>query len=444
VPSPAISTTPSLRRELGPWDLTAIGVNQVLGGAVFAVPATIAASVGAWSPWMVGAVGLASMLFALVFAEVASRFEATGGSYLYTRAAFGRFAGFEVGWMMWFTRVASWAAVINVLVSSLGFYWPSIAVGLPRAVLIATIIIILTAINIRGIRLSSVVVNLLTLGKLVPLVVFVVVGILFVEWWRLHPGPLPGLGNVSASGLLLIYAFGGYEVIPVPGGEARNPRHDVPFALIMTLVFIALLLTLTQIVAVGTFPQLAASKTPLADAAALFLGAGGAALITIGAVISATGNNMGGAISGSRNLFALAEQGDLPRVFAWVHPTYRTPVNAIVMTSAMALILAVSGTFQTMATASAISRLVLYVGTCASAIRLRSQRFQGTVQPATFVVPLGPAVPLAAIVIAMVVLAGASAVQLRNGALALLAGAVLYAIAVRTRRTNPAEPSRTR
>jgi len=441
VPSPTISTTPSLRRELGPWDLTAIGVNQVLGGAVFAVPATIAASVGGWSPWMVGAVGLASMLFALAFAEVASRFDGTGGSYLYTRAAFGRFAGFEVGWMMWFTRVASWAAVINVLVSSLGFYWPSMAVGLPRAILIATIIIILTAINIRGIRLSSFVVNLLTLGKLVPLAVFVVAGVFFVEWSRLRPGPLPGVTDVSASGLLLIYAFGGYEVVPVPGGEARNPRHDVPFALIMTIAFIALLLTLTQIVAVGTFPQLAASKTPLADAAALFLGAGGAALITIGAVVSATGNNIGGAISGSRNLFALAEQGDLPHVFAWVHPTYRTPVNAIVITSVAALILAVSGTFQTMATASAISRLVLYVGTCASAIRLRNRRFQDRVKPATFVVPFGPAVPLAAIVIAMLVLAGATTVQLRNGALALLAGAVLYAIAVRSPGTTHTSPT---
>jgi len=443
VPSPSPSTIPSLKRELGPWDLTAIGVNQVLGGAVFAVPATIAASVGPWSPWMVGAVGVASMLFALVFAEVASRFDVTGGSYLYTRAAFGRFVGFQVGWMMWFTRVASWAAVINVLVSSLGFYWPSVAVGMPRTVLMSTIIVVLTAINIRGIRLSSLVVNVLTLGKLLPLMVFVTAGLFFVEWSRLRPGPVPGAAEVSASGLLLIYAFGGYEVVPVPGGEARNPRRDVPFALIMTIVCIAVLMTLIQIVALGTLPQLAGSKTPLADAAALFLGAGGAALITIGAVVSATGNNMGGAISGSRNLFALAEQGDLPGAFGWVHPTYRTPVTAILITSAVALILAVSGTFQTMATASAISRLVLYVGTCASAIRLRSRRFEGIVRPPTFVVPFGPAVPVAAIVIALAVLAGASAVQLRNGGLALLAGAVLYAIAVRTRRTNLVEPSRT-
>ena len=434
MPAPTPLPTLTLKRELGRWDLTAIGVNQVIGGAVFALPAALAASVGAWSPWMVGAIGVASMLIALAFAEVSSRFDATGGSYLYTRVAFGRFAGFEVGWMMWFTRVASWAAVINVLVSSLGFYWPSIATGLPRAVLITTIIVLLTAINIRGIRLSSFVVNLLTFGKLLPLSVFVVAGIFFIDGSRLLPGPLPTVTALSSSGLLLIYAFGGYEVVPVPGGESRNPRRDVPFALIMTLAIVAVLMTLAQIVSVGTFPQLAESKTPLADSAAVFLGAGGAAMITLGAVISATGNNMGGAISGSRNLFALAEQGDLPGVFGLVHRTYRTPVVAILVTSAVALALALSGTFQTMATASAVSRLVLYVGTCASALRLRSRRFQGVVNPATFVVPFGPVIPLVAMLIALTILAGASTLQLRNGALALLAGAVLYAVAARSRQ----------
>src|SRR5919106_4791168 len=111
---------------------------------------------------MVASVGLASLLIALSFAEVASRFEGTGGPYLYTRAAFGRFAAFEVGWLLWFTRAASWASVINVLVSSLGFYWPALTTGAPRAVVITVIIALLAGINIRGIRQSSLVVNLLT------------------------------------------------------------------------------------------------------------------------------------------------------------------------------------------------------------------------------------------------------------------------------------------
>src|SRR5690349_1605949 len=129
-----------LRRELGRWDLTAIGINQVIGGAVFALPASLAAIVGGWSPFLIVGVGLASLLIAATFAEVSSRFDSTGGPYLYTKAAFGRFAAFEVGWMQWFTRAASWASVINVLVASLGFYWPALTAGGARTALLTAII----------------------------------------------------------------------------------------------------------------------------------------------------------------------------------------------------------------------------------------------------------------------------------------------------------------
>jgi amino acid transporter len=425
----------TLKRELGKWDLTAIGVNQVIGGAVFALPAALAANAGAWSPWMVAAVGGASMLIALSFAEVASRFEGTGGPYLYTRAAFGRFPAFEVGWMMWFTRVASWASVINVLVASLGFYWPSLTAGVPRMFLMTTLIGAVAAINIAGIRQSSIVVNLLTLGKVLPLAIFIAAGLFFVDWSRLGLGSAPSLPQFSASGLLLIFAFGGYEAVPVPGGETRNPRRDIPFALIMTIAIVTVVMTLAQIVAVGTLPGLAASRTPLADSAALFLGAAGAAMITIGAVSSTSGNNMGSALSGSRNLFALAEQGDLPQFFCRIHPTLRTPVNAVLVTAGISLVLAVSGTFQSMAQASAISRLVIYTATCASMLRLRHVRFRDEVHPAAFTVPLGPVIPLAAMAIALTILAGATSTQLRNGLAALAGGAILYVLALARTRT---------
>jgi amino acid transporter len=435
--SPAVDqlSQPSLKRALGRWDLTALGVNQVIGAAVFALPAALAASVGTWSPWMVAAVGVASLLIALCFAEVASRFDGTGGPYLYTRAAYGRFAAYEVGWMMWFTRVASWASVINVLVSSLGFYWPGVTSGLPRAVTISAIIASLAMINVRGIRQSSLVVNLLTVSKLLPLSVFIGAGLFFMDWTRLAPDPAPSPAALSTSGLLLIYAFGGYEVVSVPGGESRNPRRDISFALIMTILIVTIVMTLAQIVALGTLPGLAASKTPLADAAALFLGVGGAAMITLGAVISTMGNNMGGALSGSRNLFALAEQGDLPAFFARVHPTFRTPASAVLVTAGVSLALALSGTFQSMAAASAISRLVVYVATCASMLWLRASHFRDVVRPAGFVVPFGPAIPITAIAIAMSILAGATPVQLRNGGAALAIGALLYFIA--TARLRP-------
>jgi APA family basic amino acid/polyamine antiporter len=425
-----------LRRELGRWDLTAIGINQVIGGAVFAMPAALAAIVGGWSPFLVVGVGIASMFIALTFAEVGSRFESTGGPYIYTRTAFGRFPAFEVGWMQWFTRVASWASVINVLVASLGFYWPAVTAGPARTVLLTSIIAALALINIIGIRQSAWVVNGLTIGKLVPLIIFIVVGLTAIDVGWLRLGPVPPLPDLSKSALLLIFAFGGYEVIPVPAGESKDPRRDVPFALIMTIVIVTVVFALAQIVSLGTLPNLAASKTPLADAAARFMGPAGAVLITVGAVMSTLGNNMGQALSGPRNLFALAENGDIPPAFATISRRFGTPTVAILFTAAISLVLAVTGTFVGMAAASAVSRLVVYVATCAAALRLRSPRFAGHVPEPTMRVPFGAVIPALAILIALAILAGATPPQLRAGVYALAAGAVLYGVAMLSGRNR--------
>jgi amino acid transporter len=243
------------------------------------------------------------------------------------------------------------------------------------------------------------------------------------------------LTSVASSALLLIFAFGGYEVVPVPAGEAKDPRTAVPFALIMTIVIVAFVTILVQIVALGVHPTLETSlKTPLAEAAGLFLGPFGAALLTAGVLVSTSGNNLGQALSGSRNLFALAEQGDLPQFFGYVHPGFRTPVTAIGVTAGVALILGLSGTFATLAAASAISRLLVYVATCASLVRLRHASFSGTLRPATFTVPFGPVIPAFAILISLTILAGATRLQLTAGAGALVAGGLLYLIAIRGER----------
>src|SRR2546428_1779449 len=130
---------PALRRALGRWDLTAIGINQVIGGAIFLIPSQVAAQIGAWSTLGFVLMGLATLSIALCFAEVGSRFERTGGPYLYTRAAFGRFAAFEGGWMQWFTRASSQASVMAGIAVALGYYWPAGTSGLPRTLLLLTI-----------------------------------------------------------------------------------------------------------------------------------------------------------------------------------------------------------------------------------------------------------------------------------------------------------------
>ena len=176
-----LSSKVTLRRILGRWDLTAVGINQVIGSGIFLLPSLVTAQVGAWSVMAFVLAGLASMLVALCFAEVGSRFKETGGPYLYTRAAFGRFVGFEVGWMQWITRVTSWASVANGIPLALGFYVPAVTTGVYRTVFIVALFLILAAINYRGIQQAAWTVNLFTISKLVPLIVFIAVGVFFIQ-----------------------------------------------------------------------------------------------------------------------------------------------------------------------------------------------------------------------------------------------------------------------
>jgi amino acid transporter len=409
-------------------------VNQVIGGAIFLMPSQVAAQIGAWSVLAFVLAGLASLLVALCFAEVGSRFEGTGGPYLYTRVAFGRFAGFEVGFMQWFTRVASHASIVNGIALALGFYWPAAAAGFGRSAVIIGLTLVLTAINVVGIRQSAWVVNVLTIGKLLPLGIFIAVGVFYFEAGLMGSfGPVT-LQQGTTAALLMIFVFGGYDVVPVPAGEASDPRRHIPFALILTIATVTIVMTLTQLVTAGTLAGLAASKTPLADAAYVFMGSGGALLIGIGSIISMTGNNAGQILTGSRMLFALSENGQLPGWFGRVHAGYRTPANAILFSATVALILALTGSFVKLAVVSAVARLITYTGASASTLILRRQRFADVVKPPSFVIPLGPLVPFLAVLVSVGILFGATREQILGGGLALAAGALLFALNLWTRR----------
>jgi amino acid transporter len=422
------AAAPSLRRALGRWDLAAIGINQTIGGAIFLLPSQVALLVGAWSPvaFVLGA--LMTLVVALSLAEVASRFEGTGGPYLYARTAFGRFTGFEVGWMQWFARVTSHASIVNGVALALGYYWPAAAVGAGRVGVVVGLTAVLTWVNVRGIRQSATVVDALTIGKLLPLLVFIAVGVFFIDVDRFGPlTPISGSQAADAA-LLMIFVFGGYEVLTVPAGESSDPRRHMPFALVTTVVVVGTVMVLGQVVAVGTLPGLASATTPLASAAATFMGAGGALLIGIGSVIAMTGNLMGQILTGSRMIFALAEQGDLPPILARIHSRYRTPVAAILFTAAVALVLALSGTFVWLAVASSIARLVTYGGSCGAAIVFRVRRGAGGVRPASFLLRGGITVPALALLVCLLIVVGASRVQLIGGSIALAVGAVLFAM----------------
>ena len=416
----------TLERALGRWDLTAIGINQVIGSAIFLMPSQVAALVGAWSPLAVLAGGMATLAVGLCFAEAGSRFDGTGGAYLYTRAAFGRFISFEVGWMAWFTRASSQAAVAAGLTLALGFYFPALAHGWGRAVVISVITLLFGAVTLAGVRQSAWTVNALTIAKLLPLVLFLAASLAHADASGLAPLPPITFDKAMSAGLLLIFVYGGFEVVGVPAGESKDPRRHVPFALVVTILTVTAIYTLVQLAAEMTLPNMAASTTPIADSALATMGSTGALIVGLGSILAMSGNIMGQVLSGSRFLYALGENGDLPRWFARVHPRFRTPSNAVVFTTIVALALSLSGSFVALASAAAVARLLVYAGTCCATLALRSPRWAGRAGPATFTVPLGPVVPVVGVLLSLMVAAGASRQQLAAGLGFLALGALLY------------------
>lgn len=383
-----------LIRGLGRWDFTAIVVNTVIGAGIFGLPAKVYAQIGSYSLLAFVACALIIGLIVLCYAEVASRFSTTGGPYLYAREAFGSAVGFEVGWLYWVVRVATFAANCNLLVTYLGFFIPGANEGYLRIAFVSLVVVVITAVNLIGIRESSMMTNIFTVGKLVPLLVFAAVGMFFIDPANFSFETVPGYTSFSTAVLLLIYAFVGFEASVVLAGETKEPGKTIPFGLIVGIVIVAVFYIFIQIVSIGTLPGLATSERPIADAASVFLGGFGAAFITVGALISIFGNLNVGVLSSTRMLFAMSEQRDLPAVFEKTHQRFKTPYVAIIATAVVILILTIQSSFLTAVAIATITRLIVYATTCLALpiLRYRSAdtfvRTTGRVD-SPFIVPMG-------------------------------------------------------
>lgn len=424
---------PKLIRAVSRWEIVGLAINDVVGSGVYLLPAAAAALLGPTSIWAVVLAGLAVGLLVLCFAEASSYFDQPGGGYLYTREAFGRFIGFEVGWMTWLARIASIASLSNGFALATGYLWPAATVGWTRAAVITLPLALLTWINVVGVKSGARTAVGLVIAKTLPLLFFVGVGLFFVDWSRVVAFQMPRSGTIGQAALLLLFAYAGFENTPAAAGEYRSPRRDVPFALLTMIASLTLLYTAVQVVALGTLPGLAESESPLAEAAGLFLGGWAALLMTIGAMISIEGNVGNTTLVGPRYLFALARDGFGPRLLGRVHPRYHTPAAAILTQSAVALALALSGSFVQLAMLSVIARLATYIGTAAAVPVLR-RRLGG--RPDAVRLPGGPAIPIAALLLSFAFLASASRGNLIAGGIALLVGLAIYGF-----RRPPEEPA---
>lgn len=379
-------TDEKLIRGIGRWDLIALIINGIIGAGIFGLPSKVYALIGPYSLFAFVACAAIIGLIVLCYAEVASRFTATGGSYLYAREAFGPVVAFEVGWLYWIVRLATFAANCNLFTTYLGFFWPSSTDPAIRIVVIGSVIFVLTTVNIVGVRQSARMTNGFTIGKLLPLLVFAIVGLFFLHPENFSFSVVLQYSSFSSAVLLLIYAFVGFEVAVIPAGEVKDPQRNFPFALLFALAVVALIYILVQVVSIGTLPSLATSEKPLADAAMNFIGPFGAAFIALGTLISIIGNLNVSLIGSSRILFAMGEQKELPMVFAKTHERFKTPLISLVVNAAIIFVLTIEASFLSALAIATITRLLVYATTCAS---LPVFRKRADVPQAKFRAPFG-------------------------------------------------------
>ena len=382
--------------------MVALVANCIIGSGIFGQPAPVAGFVGRSSPVAVLIAGLAMAAIIACYAEASSQFTETGGHYLYVRRAFGRFAGVQVGWMTLLGRLTACAGAVNLLVISLGEFWHGAGAPLPRLAIISLFVGSLALANYRGVAAGTLVSNVSVVAKLVPLALVAAVGIVYLG---VHPqlSAQPSTGGLDGwlkALLLLIFAYGGYEAALFPMGEAKDPRRDAGFALFAALVIVMILYTVLQLVVVAVLPDAARSERPLADAARVMMGKGGAALISVGAMISVYGYLSANLLAGPRGTFALAERGDFPALFGAIHPRFRTPYFSILVYALLVWGFALLGSFTWNVTLSAVARLLYYGAVCAAVPVLRVK------QPgaAVYRLPGGPLIPALGVLICLALL----------------------------------------
>jgi amino acid transporter len=336
------------------------------------------------------------------YAEVASQFTGSGGSYLYVRYTFGQLAGIQVGWQNLITRLSAYAAAVNLFILYLGQFYPQASEPVPRFVVITLLVGTLGVVNYRGVGGGAAVSNVSVVAKLLPLGLICVLG---VDYLVLHPASLvqtstAGVDSWLKAMLLLFFAYGGYEAVLISVGEAKDPRRDAPVALLVSIAIITVLYTLLQLTVVAVLPDPAHSDRPLADAAHVLLGPYGATLVAIGALVSVYGFLSAHMLTGSRSLFALAEFADFPAWFAAVHSRFRTPHVSIATFALLIWVFALLGSFSWNATLSAVGRLCYYGAVCAAVPVLRKRQPEA----ARFRVPGGMLLPVLGVLICLTML----------------------------------------
>lgn len=355
-------THESLKRQLTVVGLWLLAINGMIGAGIFGVPAKTFALAGEFSPWIFVICAILIAPIMLSFGELASSFRSTGGPMLFVGMAYGPFAGFQAGWAYYVARITAYSANMNLMVLSVGFFWPAAAEPVPRLVLMAIASVIIIGLNIVNAKATMGYLGIITLLKLSPLVALALYGLFSWDGSAVESiAQVPNVTDMGAALLLVIYAYVGFESSTVPAGESKDPQRDMHRALVMALVVATALYALIQLAAQQLVPDLAQSDGPLLAAGEAWLGPIGASLVAIGIVTSVGGNLISSTFSSARISYRMGLDGYLPKWFSALNASYATPVYSVLFFGIAGFLLSASGSFVYLAVLSVFTRLMLYL-----------------------------------------------------------------------------------
>ena len=405
-----------------------LALNAVIGAGIFALPATVAARAGLMSPWLFLIIGTLVITIVLTFAELASYFRESGGLVLYTTTAFGPLVGFGTGWIYFISRVSAFAANSTVLALYLGTVWPWVATGIGRTVLITALCVALTYANYTGVKDGVRTLAVFTFMKLTPIALLLIVGLQHVSADTFFPSEFPVIEDLGGTVLLLIYAFVGFESTSIVSGESKNPRQSVPKAMVNTLIGIGILYFLIVLVYVSVLPNAGEEGTSLITVGEVLFGPIGLIAITLAAVFSIGGNLAAIMLAVPRLTYAMAEHNLLPKWFGVINKKHSTPGNSIIFLGALALVLALTGSFVQLAIASSLTRLISYI-LCIAALPTIRRQADEEVRAQAYRLKVGYSIPAIAMVVCVWIAAQSKPETWIFTGKLLLIGLVFYVIA---------------
>ena len=384
MPTPSRSESQeSLVRAIGTFGLAAAIVNITIGSGIFRLPSSVAGSLGAAAPLAYVICAIAMGLIVMCIADAGKRVPLTGGPYAYVATAFGGYAGFLSGVLLWMLGTFASAAVATIFAASLGTLVPVLGSRAMQIAMIGVALAFWAFVNSRGVTVGNRLNGAATVAKLFPLVLLAVAGLFFIEPSNLTWTSTPPAADIARTCALLIFAFAGIECAMVPSGEVRDVERTIPRAIAIGMIFVTILYMILQVVAQGILgPALPGAATPLADAARASLGGWAGALLLAGASISTFGHMGGMTLSIPRMIYAFGRDGYLPRTFAQLSSGSQAPVAAILLHVVLAFVLASTGTFEKLAIMGNVSALGLYLGCALASWQLRRAAGEATVAAA--------------------------------------------------------------